>query len=78
MFHRVFRANIYLKNKKKVAEGPGKGWFDMKVPELTPELKRDMLLLKNRAALDPKQFYKRQKKDLPKFFQVCRVFSQPN
>ena len=57
--------------KKREPDGPGSGWFNMKVPELTAEVKRDMLLLRNRAALDPKQFYKREARGLPKFFQAC-------
>ena len=49
----------------------GDGWFNMKAPELTPELKADLKVIKMRGALDPKRFYKKSDRDgLPKFFQV--------
>ena len=37
---------------------------------MTPEIKRDLQLLKSRSVLDPKRFYKRDSsKGLHKFFQ---------
>ena len=46
-------------------------WFNMPAPELTPELKKDLLIIKSRKALDPKRFYKKDhSRGLPKFFQV--------
>ena len=43
----------------------------MKAPELTPELKADLKVIKMRGALDPKRFYKKSDREgLPKFFQV--------
>lgn len=52
-------------------ETAGAGWFGMPATEMTKELRQDLLVLKNRAALDPKRFYKRQDTlALPKFFQV--------
>lgn len=43
----------------------------MKAPEITSELKNDLKVLKMRAALDPKHFYKKNDRDgLPKYFQV--------
>ncbi|KAJ6319035.1 hypothetical protein OIU76_014390 [Salix suchowensis] len=54
----------------------GKDWFDMPAPTITPELKRDLQLLKLRSAIDPKRHYKRgdpKSKDLPKYFQVGTV-----
>ena len=44
----------------------------MKAPQLTPELEKDLKLLRMRNALDPSQHYKSSDwKKLPRFFQVC-------
>lgn len=49
----------------------GNGWFNMKAPELTQELKGDLKVLKMRGSLDPKRFYKKNDRDgFPKYFQV--------
>ncbi|KAG0347762.1 hypothetical protein BG004_007018 [Podila humilis] len=43
---------------------------------MTPELKRDLQILKLRNVLDPKRFYKREEKGKPKFpkyFQVGTI-----
>lgn len=49
----------------------GDGWFGMKAPELTDELKNDLKALKMRASMDPKRFYKKNDRDgFPKYFQV--------
>ncbi|XP_042675839.1 LOW QUALITY PROTEIN: deoxynucleotidyltransferase terminal-interacting protein 2 [Centrocercus urophasianus] len=56
----------------------GDGWFGMKAPEITSELKNDLKVLKMRAALDPKHFYKKNDRDgLPKYFQVGTVLDSP-
>jgi hypothetical protein len=39
-------------------ETTGVGWFDMSAPIITPELKRELQLLRSRAYIDPKRFYK--------------------
>lgn len=36
----------------------GSGWFNMKPSIMTDDIKRDILLIKNRQYLDPKHFYK--------------------
>lgn len=49
----------------------GDGWFNMRAPELTEELKNDLKALKMRSAMDPKRFYKKNDREgLPKYFQV--------
>lgn len=57
--------------KIKKGEEPDSGdkWFNMKKPEMTPELKRDLLVLKNRSVLDPKRHYKKEKWETPKYLQ---------
>ncbi|KAF9902820.1 hypothetical protein EC991_004517 [Linnemannia zychae] len=54
----------------------GKKWFDMPQQMLTPELRRDLQILKLRNVLDPKRFYKREEKGkprFPKYFQVGTI-----
>ncbi|KAI8144728.1 Fcf2 pre-rRNA processing-domain-containing protein [Fennellomyces sp. T-0311] len=56
----------------------GKGWFDMGRPDMTPELKRDLQLLKMRHVIDRKRHYKKMGKgDNPKYFQVGTVIEGP-
>lgn len=53
------------------AKTTGDGWFGMKAPEMTSELKNDLKALKMRAAIDPKRFYKKNDREgLPKYVQV--------
>ncbi|XP_039025459.1 rRNA-processing protein fcf2-like [Hibiscus syriacus] len=61
--------------RKQVKDTAGSAWFDMPAPTLTPELKKDLQLLKLRGAIDPKRHYKRDSKSkaLPKYFQVGTV-----
>ena len=54
----------------------GKEWFDLPATTITPELKNDLRILKMRGALDPSRHYKKNDtKELPKYFQVCRIFN---
>lgn len=66
--------------KKQVKDTTGKNWFDMPARTLTPELKKDLQLLKLRDAVDPKRHYKKgdaKLKTLPKYFQVGTVVESP-
>lgn len=45
-------------------------WFHIGKTEMTPQVKRDLLVIKHRQALDPKRHYKKDKWVLPKNFQV--------
>ncbi|NXT93131.1 TDIF2 protein, partial [Anhinga rufa] len=68
------RESLHQLKKQRRAEREkttGDGWFGMKAPEITSELKNDLKVLKMRASLDPKHFYKKNDRDgLPKYFQV--------
>lgn len=66
---------IVLKVKVKDDEpkDAGSKWFGMRQPELTPEIKRDLQVIKHRSALDPKRHYKKEKWDIPKFFQTGTI-----
>ncbi|KAI4369485.1 hypothetical protein MLD38_017920 [Melastoma candidum] len=62
--------------KKQVKDTAGSKWFDMPAPTVTPELKKDLQLLKLRNVIDPKRHYKKsdsKSKALPKYFQVGTV-----
>ena len=50
----------------------------MKAPIVTPELKRDLRVLKLRNALDPKRFYRKDdREEVPKYFEVGTVLEGP-
>lgn len=61
--------------RKQVKDTASTAWFDMPAPTVTPELKKDLQLLKLRGAIDPKRHYKKDSKSkaLPKYFQVGTV-----
>lgn len=62
--------------KMQIKDTTGKFWFDMPAPTMTPELKKDLQLLKLRSVIDPKRHYKKgdtKSKSLPKYFQVGTV-----
>ncbi|KAJ8754987.1 hypothetical protein K2173_015499 [Erythroxylum novogranatense] len=68
------KLNRLLRNQRKDVHG--KGWVEMPAPTMTPELKRDLQLLKLRNVIDPKRHYKKadsKSKALPKYFQVGHV-----
>ncbi|XP_068111283.1 deoxynucleotidyltransferase terminal-interacting protein 2 isoform X2 [Hyperolius riggenbachi] len=71
--------NMLKKQRKKEREKTtGQGWFDMKAPEMTEELKNDLKALKMRSAMDPKHFYKKNDREgFPKYFQVGTVVDSP-
>uniref|UniRef100_A0A7N0VB69 Fcf2 pre-rRNA processing C-terminal domain-containing protein n=1 Tax=Kalanchoe fedtschenkoi TaxID=63787 RepID=A0A7N0VB69_KALFE len=59
--------------RKQIKDTAGTNWFDMPAQTLTPELKKDLQLLKLRNVIDPKRHYKKgdtKLKNLPKYFQV--------
>ncbi|KAK1387391.1 Fcf2 domain-containing protein [Heracleum sosnowskyi] len=60
--------------KKQIKDTSGKNWFDMPAPTMTPELKKDLQLLKLRSVMDPKRHYKKaDSKSVPKYFQIGTV-----
>ncbi|KAL8178290.1 UNVERIFIED_CONTAM: hypothetical protein K2H54_039498 [Gekko kuhli] len=73
--------SVYQLKKQRRAERAkttGDGWFGMKAPEITEELKNDLQALKMRAAINPKHFYKKNDREgLPKYFQVGTVVDSP-
>ena len=69
-----------LAKQKKAEREKTKGsdWYDMKAPEMTDEVKRDLEVLQMRNALDPKRFYKKNDRSvLPKYFQIGQYIDGP-
>lgn len=65
-----------MHTKKKASEQPstsGSKWFDMPKGELTDSVKRDLKIIQMRAALDPKRHYKKDKWQVPEFFQIGTI-----
>jgi len=68
------KTKVRREMKKMERKTAGKGWFDMKAVEYTPELRREMRMLKLRGAYDPKRFYKNADTTrLPTHFQIGTV-----
>lgn len=61
----------------KATAGPD--WFNLPKTELTPELKRDLQLIRMRSVLDPKRHYKKEngKAKIPEFSQVGTIIQGP-
>ncbi|KAM4575105.1 deoxynucleotidyltransferase terminal-interacting protein 2 [Fundulus diaphanus] len=69
---------LKLKRREEREKSTGDGWFNMKAPEISQELKGDLQVLKMRGSLDPKRFYKKNDRDgFPKYFQVGTVVDSP-
>ncbi|KAM4548082.1 deoxynucleotidyltransferase terminal-interacting protein 2 [Odontesthes bonariensis] len=69
---------LKLKHRAEREKTTGDGWFNMKAPEISQELKEDLHVLKMRGSLDPKRFYKKNDRDgFPKYFQVGTVVDSP-
>lgn len=66
-------AHKVKKTKEEIDADAGSKWFNMKKKEITPEIKRDMLVIKNRAVLDRKRHYKKDKWEIPKYFQTGTI-----
>lgn len=52
-------------------------WFTLPKTELTSEVKRDLMLIKHRAALDPKRHYKKEKWKVPERFSIGTIIEGP-
>ena len=57
----------------------GSDWFNLPRTDLTPEIKRDIQLLKMRSVLDPKRHYKKEniKARAPEHFQTGTLIEGP-
>ncbi|KAM6217101.1 deoxynucleotidyltransferase terminal-interacting protein 2 [Rhynchocyon petersi] len=76
--YRESKFRLQKKRREERQKTAGNGWFGMKAPELTDELKNDLKALKMRASMDPKRFYKKNDRDgFPKYFQVGTIVDNP-
>lgn len=76
--YRESKHQLQKQRRKERQKTAGNGWFGMKAPELTDELKNDLKALKMRASMDPKRFYKKNDRDgFPKYFQVGTIVDNP-
>ncbi|KAF4632592.1 hypothetical protein G7Y89_g5531 [Cudoniella acicularis] len=66
----------FAKAKKSTA---GSDWYELPKTNLTPELKRDLQLLRMRSVLDPKRHYKKEasRPQIPEFSQVGTIIEGP-
>ncbi|XP_072918811.1 deoxynucleotidyltransferase terminal-interacting protein 2 [Hemitrygon akajei] len=75
---KVSERQLKKQRRKERAKTAGDSWYNMKAPDLTDELKMDLQVLKMRAAIDPKRFYKKNDRDgFPKYFQIGEVLDNP-
>ncbi|KAK2780879.1 hypothetical protein FQN53_000902 [Emmonsiellopsis sp. PD_33] len=65
------------KSKEKPTAGPE--WFNLPKTNMTPELKRDLQLLRMRSVLDPHRHYKKEssKAKAPEYSQVGTIIEGP-
>jgi hypothetical protein len=79
-----YQSDKTKKSKKKTA---GKGWFNMEAPELTEELKQELMAIKlqhttrgsaNQKTRDNKPLSKEEMEDIPQFFQIGTIQEAPN
>lgn len=72
---------IAIKHKAAQAKKAtaGSDWYNLPKTVVTPELKRDLQLLKMRDVLDPKRFYKKDNSaaKIPEFSQVGTIIEGP-
>ena len=77
--HSVAAAAARAALRRTASANSGPGWFNLAAPAITPDLKRDLRLLRLRGAFDPKRFYKSADNGrLPEHFAVrvqCRRLS---
>lgn len=64
---------VAVTKKNKEVTHSGSNWFDMPKGELTESVKRDLKVIQQRAALDPKRHYKKDKWKTPEFFQMGTI-----
>lgn len=67
------RNPVVAPSKTEKARSATELWFALPKPILTPQLKRDLQLVQQRAALDPKRHYKKEKWVAPERFHVGTI-----
>jgi hypothetical protein len=65
---------VKKENKLLHQNTTGPMWFNMKAPEITPEIKDDLRAIQLKRYIDPTQFFKKNDKDKEeKFFQIGTI-----
>ncbi|XP_058120636.1 deoxynucleotidyltransferase terminal-interacting protein 2 [Anopheles ziemanni] len=65
-------------NRAERQKTKGREWFNMAAPEVTPEMKNELDLIRMRSVLDPKKVYGRvEKRSTPKYFEIGTVLESP-
>ena len=65
---------VKKENKLSHQNTTGPMWFNMKAPEITPEIKDDLRAIQLKRYIDPTQFFKKNDKDKEeKFFQIGTI-----
>ena len=65
---------VKKENKRLFQNTTGPMWFNMKAPEITPEIKDDLRAIQLKRYIDPTQFFKKNDKDKEeKFFQIGTI-----
>jgi hypothetical protein len=72
---RMLNESVYSWKERETTAG--KGWFDMPKTEITPEIKRDLQVIRLRNVLDRKRHYKKGDQKDPTFFQMGTVIEGP-
>ncbi|RDW70205.1 putative rRNA-processing protein fcf2 [Coleophoma crateriformis] len=70
---------VKAQNAKAKKADAGSDWYNLPRTNITPELKRDLQLLRMRSVLDPKRFYKKEnsRPQVPEFSQVGTIIEGP-
>lgn len=72
------KKRLQAQRRKERLRTKGQKWFNMRPPEMTPEVRHDLEVIQMRSALDPKHFYKKNDlKVLPKYFHIGKVVDSP-
>lgn len=73
----IYILELRKKSDKVKPPSETEKWFTLPKPEMTAEVKRDLMLIKHRAALDPKRHYKKDKWQVPERFSVGTIVEGP-
>eukprot|EP00057_Strongylocentrotus_purpuratus_P033374 XP_791185.2 PREDICTED: deoxynucleotidyltransferase terminal-interacting protein 2 [Strongylocentrotus purpuratus] len=76
--YKIGMRQLKKQRKQERESTKGDGWFNMKAPEMTEELRNDIKVIRMRSTLDPKRFYKsNDMAAIPKFVQIGTVVDNP-
>lgn len=85
-FEKQYTVPPYVENKRKIKrerkkereKTSGPGWYHLSAPEMTTEIKNDLIALQMRHIWDRKSFYKKNDlKTFPKYFQIGTIVETP-